>query len=166
MLAMARGPSKIQPDVEGTWPLRFDRLVQPVLDQRCVACHHPGAAEPAAAQLDLSAGKAWNTLIGYAGGDLSALVFERDASIPGDNPARQSKLLQYLDQDAAHREVGLTGEDLRRLAAWMDTYGQTQGAFSPEQEQQLTAFRADMREWLEEPELESSPRDLPDLQVP
>lgn len=166
MLAMARGPSKIQPDVEGTWPLRFDRLVQPVLDQRCVACHHPGAAEPAAAQLDLSAGKAWNTLIGYAGGDLSALVFERDASIPGDNPARQSKLLQYLDQDAAHREVGLTGEDLRRLAAWMDTYGQTQGAFSPEQEQQLTAFRADMREWLEEPEPESSPRDLPDLQVP
>ena len=52
----------------------------------------------------------------------SALVFERDASIPGDNPARQSKLLKYLDSDAVHRDIGMTRDDILRLAAWMDTY--------------------------------------------
>jgi len=149
MLAMARGPSRIQPDVEGTWPLRFDTLVQPVLDRRCASCHHAAAENAVAAQVDLSAAKAWETLIGYAGGDLSALVFERDVSIPGDNPARRSKLLSYLRDDPAHRDIGLTRDDIQRLAAWMDTYGQTQGAFSAEQEKLLEAFRDEMRELLE-----------------
>ena len=99
--------------------------------------------------MDLSPGKAWDTLIGYAEGDLSKLVFERDASIPGDNPARQSKLLKYLSTDPTHRDIGLTRDDIQRLAAWMDTYGQTQGAFSPEQEKQLEAFRDEMRQLLE-----------------
>ncbi len=149
MLALTRGPSKIRLDVEGTWPLRFDTLVQPVLDRRCAACHRPEAEDPGAARVDLSPARAWNTLIGYADGDLSALVFERDASIPGDAPARRSKLLSYLHTDAAHRDIGLSREDVLRLAAWMDTYGQIQGAFSPEQEAQLEAFRDDMRELLE-----------------
>jgi hypothetical protein len=149
MLAMAREPSKIRLDVEGTWPLRFDTLVQPMLEQRCVPCHHASAEDPQAAKFDLSPGKAWETLIGYAGGDLSALVFERDASIPGDNPARQSKLLKYLESDALHHDIGLTRDDILRLAAWMDTYGQTQGAFSPEQEKQVEAFREEMRQLLE-----------------
>ena len=95
--------------------------------------------------------KAWQTLIGYANGDLSALVFERDASIPGDNPTRQSKLLKYLQADSLHRDVGLTRDDMLRLAAWMDTYGQTQGAFSPEQEKQLTVLREELRQLFESP---------------
>ena len=45
MLAMAREPSKIQLDVEGTWPLRFDTLVQPVLEQRCVLVPPCGGRE-------------------------------------------------------------------------------------------------------------------------
>ncbi len=70
---------------------------------------------------------------------------------PGDNPTRQSKLLKYLQTDSVHRDVGLTRDDLLRLAAWMDTYGQTQGAFSPEQEKQLTVFREELRQLFESP---------------
>jgi len=32
-------PSELQPDMEGSHPVTFARLVQPVLDKHCVACH-------------------------------------------------------------------------------------------------------------------------------
>ncbi len=141
LLAMQRGPSQIQLGPEGTWPLRYDMLVQPVLDRQCVQCHQPGAEDPLAARTDLSHAQSWQTLITYADNDLSDLVFERDASLPGDNPARQCKLLQYLRTDPIHVPIELSDDDLRRLATWMDTYGHTQGAFSAEQEKQLEAMR-------------------------
>ena len=102
-----------------------------------------------AAQFDLSADKAWGTLIGYADNDLHQLVFERDASIVGENPARLSKLLRYLDEDAVHRQIPLSADDRQRLVTWMDTYGHTQGAFSAEQERELEAFRQRMAHLLE-----------------
>ena len=34
-------PSKLTPGPQGSWPLRFDKLVQPVLDKQCVGCHTP-----------------------------------------------------------------------------------------------------------------------------
>ena len=38
-LAFRRPPSKIRPDVSGTRPFSFLKLVQPVLDAHCVDCH-------------------------------------------------------------------------------------------------------------------------------
>ena len=144
-LAVQRGPSKIRLGVDGTWPLRFDQLVQPVLDAKCVSCHANGADARADAAADLDSGRAWQTLLGYADNDLAHLVFERDASVPRDNPARQSRLLQYLRTDEVHREIELTKADHQRLFVWMDTYGQVQGAFSAEQEQQLAELRKQYR---------------------
>jgi len=37
--ALVREPSEIQPEPEGSNPLSFPRLVQPVLEMRCVRCH-------------------------------------------------------------------------------------------------------------------------------
>ena len=48
-LAFRRAPSRIVPDVEGSNPFSFVRLVQPVLDRHCAACHREKKA------LDLSA---------------------------------------------------------------------------------------------------------------
>jgi hypothetical protein len=141
LLALERGPSRIQLGPEGSWPLRFDTLVQPVLDQMCVECHVPTASDSRAAQTDLSPGQARETMMEYADNDLATLVFERDASLPGENPARLSRLLQYLRTDKLHRDIALTDTQRRRLAAWMDTYGHTQGAFSAEQEDQLRELR-------------------------
>lgn len=129
------------PSPPGTWPLRFDALVQPVLDQHCVQCHGPDAADPRVAAIDLRPNKAWNTLMRFGENDLRNLVFERDQSIPGESPARQSKLITVLTSDDRHKDINLTKEDLQRVITWIDTYGQTQGAFSTEQEHQIETLR-------------------------
>ena len=43
--AFRRAPSDLRPDVEGSHPITFPRLVQPVLDKHCVACHDEHADE-------------------------------------------------------------------------------------------------------------------------
>lgn len=140
-LAMKRGASRLQAGPEGSWPLRFDQLVQPVLEQHCVGCHNPKSPDPAGAKYDLSAAVAYKNLIEYADGDLRKLAFERDRSLVGQMPARNSKLYRLVTAGAGHRDVKLTAADRERLATWMDTYAQRVGHFDAHQEQQLRQFR-------------------------
>lgn len=137
-LALQRPPSPLTCESDGTWPLRFDRLVQPLLDQHCATCHQTGQS---GARFDLTATRSYETLLQYADGDLHKLVFEKDASQAGETPSLRSKLLAYLQQDPRHCELPLTPADRQRLYTWMDTYGHTQGAFSDEQEQSLLEFK-------------------------
>ncbi|MEA3368011.1 MAG: hypothetical protein U9R68_07855, partial [Planctomycetota bacterium] len=67
LLAQRRPASRLRPGPEGTWPLRFDRLVQPVLDKHCVRCHSPGGKKEAVARLDLTPGKAYQSLVAFGG---------------------------------------------------------------------------------------------------
>ena len=39
LLATQRPPSTIRPGPDGTLPLSYPRLVQPVLDKHCLRCH-------------------------------------------------------------------------------------------------------------------------------
>ncbi len=137
-LASQRAPSQLTLESEGTWPLRYDQLVQPVLDQHCVSCHQTGHE---GARFDLTAAKSYEALLQYADGDLHQLVFEKDASQPGDTPSLRSKLLSYLQHDPRHRDLPLAPTDRQRVYTWMDTYGHTQGSFSEEQEQSLREFK-------------------------
>ena len=139
--ALAREPARLQPGPDGSWPLRFDQLVQPVLERQCVNCHHPKSQDAAAAKFDLTAAAAYKSLLEYAGGDLRKLVFERDRSLVNEMPARQSKLYRLLTEGAGHREVQLTAEDRDRLTTWMDTYAHRLGHFDDRQEQELRALR-------------------------
>jgi len=136
------GPVKPALGPEGSWPLRFDRLVQPVLDRYCVDCHRSDAADPKARAFDLSAPRSYEALIHYADDDLFKLAFEKDRSIPGDCPARKSKLLSFLTQPQGHAGITLDAESLERLITWMDTYAQRLGHFSDEQEGELEQLRA------------------------
>jgi hypothetical protein len=138
---MLRDPSQLTPEPEGSWPLRFDQLVQPVLDRHCVSCHKPGVENAAAAAFDLTPAAAYKKLLDYADGDLRKLAFERDRSFAGQMPARSSKLYRLVTAEPGHYEVRLPVEDRRRLAVWMDTYAQQAGSFSAEQEQQLRELR-------------------------
>ena len=140
-LAAQREPSRPVPGPQGSWPLRFDRLVQPVLEKSCVSCHKPGAKDEKAARFDLTAAKAYANLIAYAGEDLKKLAFEKDRSIVGECPAQKSKLLALLTDPKGHEDVKLDAESLARLVIWMDLYAQRQGHFSAEQEQRLLALR-------------------------
>jgi hypothetical protein len=140
-LAARREPSKLTPGPTGTWPLRFDQLVQPVLDRHCVSCHRPQSGNDKAAQLDLTSARAYDSLHGFSGGDLSKLAHERPRSIPGQCVAAKSKLLALLKDANGHEGVRLDAEGLTRLITWMDLYAQRQGSFSPAQDEQLLRLR-------------------------
>lgn len=140
--ALNRGASKITPGPEGSWPLRYDRLVQPVLDRRCAGCHHPQATNPQAAAFDLSKVSSYDRLIAWGKPSLADHVrqcYNEGQSRPGNCEAQQSTLLKMLRQ--GHHGVVLDGDDLERLVTWMDTYAQRQGAFSEDQEQRLLQLR-------------------------
>jgi hypothetical protein len=86
-LAALRDASPLTPDPDGSWPLRFDQLVQPVLDRHCVSCHKRGVENAVAAAFDLTPAAAYKNLLEYADGDLRKLAFERDRSFVGQIPA-------------------------------------------------------------------------------
>ncbi len=143
-IAALRTASRIAPGPPGSWPLRFDKLVQPVLDKLCVSCHREGSDNEKARNFVLTQPKSYENLLLFADNDLKNLVFERDASIVGYCPAKQSKLLSMLTEEKGHEGVRLDADSFDRLVTWIDTYAQRQGAFSKHQEQELVEFRVEM----------------------
>ncbi|MBD3176677.1 MAG: hypothetical protein GF320_15965 [Armatimonadia bacterium] len=135
--AAAQPAALLEPEPEGSWPLRYDRLVQPVLDRRCVDCHSAEEAAP-----DLSPGASWQTLLNYGQPSLADHVwayYREGSSPPGTGPAIDSPVLAMLGE--GHHDVTLTDDDRRRLVTWMDTYGQFAGSYSADQENRLIALR-------------------------
>ena len=149
-IATARAPSKLAPGPSGSWPLRFDKLVQPVLDKNCVSCHRPDSPDEKGCRLDLTAAKAYESLLEFGGKDLRQLAFEKDRSVVGECCARKSKLLALLKGEKGHAGVCLDAESLGRLVIWMDLYAQRLGHFSDQQEKQLADLRRDLAPMLAE----------------
>ena len=151
MMASAREPSRLSPGPEGSWPLRYDRLVQPVLDRLCVNCHRPGSDDAAAAKLDLTPPASYKSLLSIGNEDLKKAAFERDRSVAGYGTTATSKLWSLLNQEGGHRQVKLDADSRNRLITWMDTYAQRVGHFSEAQEKQLETFRASLSDLLAGP---------------
>ncbi len=144
-LAALRAPSRITVGPEGSWPFRYDRLVQPVLERRCVSCHAPGSGDPAAARVDLTAAKSYHTLIAYGRLSLQEHVrtrYSQGFSVEGAGAAAESPLLALLAAPGGHHDVALAPAERERLIVWIDTYGQRLGSFSAAQEAQLADLRA------------------------
>ena len=142
--ALGRPPSKIRPDVDGSNPFSYVRLVQPVLDRRCVACHREKKA------LDLS-GAPFS-----AGDDKRKKSFEAFTqsymnlapnhgfwfdsvlgcsvkphggarTVAGRFGARAAPLLALLDK--GHHDLKLPPEDLHRLTLWLDCNSDFYGVY-------------------------------------
>jgi hypothetical protein len=144
-MAAARPPSRLHVGPEGSWPLRFDRLVQPVLDQHCISCHKVDSPDKDAARFVLTADRAYESLVRYGSPSLADRVIgahRRGYSLEGDNPAQTSVLLRKLQAPDGHYGLELDESDWERLVVWMDTYAQRLGSFSPEQERDLERLRA------------------------
>ena len=143
LLAMRRAPSKIAPEPDGSKPYNYPRLVQGVLDAKCVSCHGEGRKQGLP---DLRAGDiaknpfGFNTsfveLTGrgmyqyytsvYKGTNWFKTGVQRDAFVqsysePGKVGARASKLYAMLKK--GHHGVKLTPEEWRRLTVFMDAQG-------------------------------------------
>jgi cytochrome c553 len=137
--AALRDPSKITACAPGGWPVDYGKLVQPVLDARCVSCHQPGAE---GASFDLTAEHSYDALIGYGSPSLQEHVrlrYQEGRSTPGAGAARTNPLWKLLDQ--GHYDVRLDDMERSRLVTWMDTYGQRSGAFDQRQEDDLRQLR-------------------------
>jgi hypothetical protein len=146
--ALAREPSKITPGPEGSWPLDYRVLVQPVLEKHCVACHKPGTD---GAKFDLTAAKSYDTLIGYGKPSLQEHVMARylaGRSIANAEASKESPLVKLVKQ--GHYDAKLDADGWHRLLLWMDTYGQRLGSFSPDQERRLRELRQAMATMLVE----------------
>jgi hypothetical protein len=140
-LAAMREPSPLTPGPDGSWPLRYDHLVQPVLDRLCVECHRPDAQDLAAARFDLTPEKSYDSLMALGDGDLEKLALEKDQSLIGQCVAANSRLLALLTEGEGHEGVRLDPDSFDRLVTWMDLYAQRTGSFSEEQEEELRRFR-------------------------
>jgi hypothetical protein len=132
-LALQRGPSRIEPDVDGGNPFSYPRLVQPVLDKHCVACHakNVGKAPP----LDRSIVKLGRTDYYASFASLAPKYGFHDygngqRTIPGRFGARASKLLELLEK--GHYDVRLPAEDLHRITLWLDSLSNFYGVYEKE----------------------------------
>ena len=138
-LAASREPSRITPGAEGSWPLDYQQLVQPVLETKCVSCHQPGAEDTS---FDLTAASSYDALISYGSPSLKdhvLLRYREGRSTVGACAVRMNPLWKLLA--GGHYDVALTDEEQSRLVIWMDTYGQRAGSFDEHQVQQLESLR-------------------------
>jgi len=133
VLALRRPPSKLVRDVEGSWPLTFTRLVQPLLEERCVECHEQEREAPSLSAKPGSNGwsQAYRTLSAHAwakhGGNGWLAKNVLSYSIPGQVGARASVLLPQLE--GGHHEVALSPDERHRLSLWLDLNSNFYGVY-------------------------------------
>lgn len=141
-VAARRQPSPITPGPSGSWPLDFQTLVGPVLENACVDCHGP---QGNGKDFDLTQDNAYRNLVNYGKPSLREHVLARYSagrSQAGHGAAHTSGLLELLRK--GHYQTQLSADDWTRLVTWMDTYAQRRGAFDAEQKMQLRDLRRRM----------------------
>ena len=159
----ASGKARDNLYMKARWAVREMALANPLLDfdtilfvKRAptlfphVSCHSANSKNRQASVFQLSPAESYDQLLSFGQNDLHNLVLERDRSLVGVSPSLKSKLMVMLTAADGHHGVHLGADELYRLAVWMDTYGHLQGAFSPEQEEQLRQFRQEVGHLLEE----------------
>jgi len=133
--ALRRPPAEITHGPEGSKPLSYPLLVQPVLDQHCVSCHNARAAKEKSGGIVLTSAKGMSSF--SQSYDVLAAHVPYSAwghrpttrTYPGQFGARASKLMDQLI--AGHHGVRLSKADLERLITWMDANALFYGTFNP-----------------------------------
>ncbi|MBI3463649.1 MAG: hypothetical protein HY000_11415 [Planctomycetes bacterium] len=125
-LALRRPPSRLQPDVDGSDPFSYPRLVQPVLDRHCVSCHAQRGGEALNLGIEPIQQKwyaSYNSLIQYG----FTTYNHAYRTTPGQFGARASKLTEILDR--GHYGVNLSEEEMHRITLWLDCLSMFYGVY-------------------------------------
>jgi hypothetical protein len=145
-LAMRRPPSAIAPGPDGSKPLSYAILVQPVLDGKCVECHRPGRTEGGIDLTGTPAGEftqSYNALVRlvpFSEWKGTPQANSEPMTQPNQFGARASRLMRLLVE--GHEGVALTQDQFDRLATWMDANALFYGTFDPaDQARQRTGQR-------------------------
>ncbi len=135
-LALQRPPSKLQPELDGSNPFNYPRLVQGVLDRHCVECHRqrkaidlsgaPGAKHGWTRSYENLAPK-YGFYFTVSNGTINSGVHGGSRTTPGRFGARAAPLLPYLDE--RHYGVRLSDDDFHRLTLWLDCNSEFYGAY-------------------------------------
>ncbi|MBN2269282.1 MAG: hypothetical protein JXN61_01625 [Sedimentisphaerales bacterium] len=134
--AFGRAPSKIQPDVEGSNPFSFARLVQPVLERNCVACHEkdPQGTDLRKGDWEKDANYRYASYMNlrdyaffYGATSNTYDPWSEPRTVPGKFGARGSRLFDILEK--GHHGVELPREDYHRLTLWLDCNSDFFGAY-------------------------------------
>ncbi len=135
-LALRRAPSRIAPEVSGSNPFNYVRLVQPVLDRNCVECHVENKALDLSGKLDANYGwsRSYANLAAEYGfyfhvtnGSINTGIHGGSRTIPGAFGAKAAKLMEYTD--SRHYDVKLSDEDRHRLILWLDSNSEFYGSY-------------------------------------
>jgi hypothetical protein len=144
-LALERPPSTLAPGPDGSRPLSYPILVQPVLDRQCAQCHNPDKPEGKIVLTGVADGafsKSYNALVPYVSYTAWGLPEENHEplTMPDRFGARASRLVALLDK--GHHDVSLSPEDWDRIVTWIDANALFYGTFKPEdQARQLRGER-------------------------
>ncbi len=135
-LAPGRDPSPIEPGPDGSNPFNYPRLVQPVLDRHCVACHREKKALDLSGAIDGPHGwtRSYTNLARDYGfyftvgnGTIRRGVHGGSRTVPGRFGARAARLVDYLDE--RHHGVRLAPEEVGRITLWLDCNSEFYGAY-------------------------------------
>lgn len=129
-IALRHAPATLAPDVDGSNPFSYPRLVQPVLDKQCVSCHAqhrdkaPNLGREPIQQHWYASYVSLVSRYGFTsyGGPM--------ITTPGRFGARASKLMELLDQ--GHYGVKLSEAERHRLTLWLDCSSMFYGVYEKE----------------------------------
>jgi len=134
--ALRRPPSKLEPDADGSYPFNYVRLVQPVLDRNCAACHEEREALDLTGIIEgdygwtrsyVNLADRYGFYFTISNGSIRRGVHGGSRTVPGAFGARASTLLEYLDE--RHYDVKLSDEDYHRVTLWLDCNSEFYGSY-------------------------------------
>ena len=136
--SQARPPSRIEPGPDGSHPMSYMRLIQPILNSRCVSCHseaNPGTKVNLTSAAEEPFVKSYLSLRPYIRwhewGDHS---ISQIATRPGHMGADESKLVSILS-DANHgSKIALNDVEQQAIYLWLDANAPFYGAYLPEEQ--------------------------------
>jgi hypothetical protein len=129
-IALQRPPSELKPDVDGSNPFSYPRLVQPVLDRHCVSCHSKDNGDPPNLEREpyhRNWYASYNNLVeDYGFYDYG----DSHRTTPGQFGAYASKLYPLLRD--GHYDVKLSEEEMHRITLWLDCASLFYGVYAKE----------------------------------
>ena len=125
---MKRKPSTIKPEIDGTAPFNYPRLVQPIWDKHCVSCHGAGTKLDLTGTIDEDHWSvSYRNLRPYAFFYDGQGGYVESKTYPGKFGAMASPLYYLLEQ--GHKGVELSPEEMRRVAIWLDCNSDFYGTY-------------------------------------
>lgn len=140
-LALERAPSTPTPDVDGSNPFSYPRLVQPVLDRKCVGCHEERKEEKAPNLGREPIQNHWYASYRTLAKQYGFVSYgDGYRTTPGRFGAQASKLYRMLRE--GHHDVELSTEEMHRITLWLDSASMFYGVY--EREQGLAQLRGEV----------------------